>query len=260
MDPINRAIAYHIRTKHQFDRYARSSGFLDWANQPNPFRRFEGAELIRLPVLSPEDDPQSPAYEALYQPGAVASQPLTIRTLSRFLNWRSGFRPGSEQESRSGPLPQQSIVRQPASDGRGRLVQPVEGLDLTPGLYHDAAKEHGVELRADVPPAQITQLLAPFPDGAFLSASVPSIGGKPEYGERAFRYCNHDVGHALGSARIAAATLGWTMLLLDGVEQNQVARLLGTHRQEDFGEAEPEHPDCLAVIWAAESVKRERRA
>ena len=58
-DPIDRVIAYHLRTKHHFDRYAKSLGFLDWANQPNPFRRFEGAQLIRLPLLKPEDEPRS---------------------------------------------------------------------------------------------------------------------------------------------------------------------------------------------------------
>ena len=41
---------YHDRTKHRLDRYARSLGYLDWANQPNPFRRFDGARLIPLPV------------------------------------------------------------------------------------------------------------------------------------------------------------------------------------------------------------------
>ena len=102
-------------------------------------------------------------------------------------------------------------------------------------------------------------LLAEFPSGAFLFG-LTSVHWREawKYGERAFRYCNHDVGHALGSARIAAATLGWRMVLLDGVEQNQVARLLGTHRQEDFGEAEAEHADCLAVIWPVGEVKGER--
>ena len=78
-----------------------------------------------------------------------------------------------------------------------------------------------------------------------------------KYGERAFRYCNHDVGHAIGSARIAAATLGWNMALLDGVEQNTVALLLGTNRVDDFIKVEPEHPDCLAVIWPLGDVRGE---
>ena len=47
------------------------------------------------------------------------------------------------------------------------------------------------------------------------------------------------------------------MALLEGVDQNTVAMLLGTDRKEDFGEAEPEHPDCLAVIWPAEEVRGE---
>ena len=256
-DPIDRVIAYHIRTKHHFNRYARSLGFLDWANQPNPFRRFEGAPLIRLPLLNPEDEPQSPSYEAIYQPGAVTSQPLTIRTLSRFFELALGLsawkRAGeSEWALRNNPSsgnlhPTEGYV----------LVPPAEGLDLSPGLYHYAAREHGLELRADFPSAQILQCFAPFPDGAFLFG-LSSVHWREawKYGERAFRYCNHDVGHALGSARFAAATLGWTMLLLDGVDQNQVARLLGTHRREDFGEAEPEHPDCLAIIWPNKHVNR----
>ena len=125
-----------------------------------------------------------------------------------------------------------------------------------PGLYHYAAKEHGLELRQTFLP-HITQLLAPFPPGAFLFG-LSSVHWREawKYGERAFRYYNHDVGRPR-FRRLAAATLGWTMVLLDGVDQNQVAQVLGTHRAEDFGEAEPEHPDCLAVIWPRSDVKHD---
>ena len=75
-----------------------------------------------------------------------------------------------------------------------------------------------------------------------------------KYGERAFRYCNHDVGHAIGTARIAAATLGWNMALLDGVSQDTVATLLGADRAQDFIEAEQEHADGLAVVWPSGDV------
>lgn len=34
--PHQTVIAYHERTKHYFDRYARSAGYMDWNNQPNP--------------------------------------------------------------------------------------------------------------------------------------------------------------------------------------------------------------------------------
>lgn len=47
------------------------------------------------------------------------------------------------------------------------------------------------------------------------------------------------------------------MVLLDGVDQNTVAMVLGTHRVDDFAGVEPEHPDCLCVVWPRGNVKRE---
>src|SRR5438128_7827356 len=86
-DPIDRVIRYHIQTKHHFNRYARALGYLDWANQPDPFRRFEGAPLISLPLLKPDDEPVSPSYDAIYQRGAARSQAVTVPMLSRFLEF-----------------------------------------------------------------------------------------------------------------------------------------------------------------------------
>jgi SagB-type dehydrogenase family enzyme len=249
-DPVDQVIRYHVQTKHHFNRYARSLGFLDWGNQPDPFRRFEGAPLTLLPLLKADEEPRSPAYDAIYEPGAVLSQPVTVRTLSRFFEFAlalSAWKKAGESEwaLRSNPSsgnlhPTEGYV----------VLSNMDGLDLKPGLYHYVPKEHGLELRADFPADQLARLLAPFPAGAFLFG-LTSVHWREawKYGERAFRYCNHDVGHAIGSARIAAATLGWNMVLLDGLEQNTVALLLGTNRVDDFAEVEPEHPDCLAVIW-----------
>ena len=38
-------LAYHERSKHRLERYARGPGRLDWANQPDPFRTFENDQL-----------------------------------------------------------------------------------------------------------------------------------------------------------------------------------------------------------------------
>ena len=80
---------YHQETKHHFSRYARSLGCLDWANQPDPFRRYEGAPQFYLPRLTPEDAPASPLYEDPYRTGAIASAPLSTRSLSRLLEYLS---------------------------------------------------------------------------------------------------------------------------------------------------------------------------
>ncbi len=257
-DPVDQVIRYHVQSKHHFHRYARSLGFLDWANQPDPFRRFEGAEVIPLPLLKPDEDPVSPAYDAIYQCGAVPSRPVNVRSLSRFFELAlalSAWKKAGESEwaLRSNPSsgnlhPTEGYVAVPR----------IGGLDLTPGLYHYAPKEHGLELRADFSSAFIARLLAPFPPGTFLFG-LTSVHWREawKYGERAFRYCNHDVGHAIGTARIAVSTLGWNMTLLDGVAQNTVAVLLGTNRVDDFLDVEPEHPDCLAVVWPHENVECE---
>ena len=257
-DPIDRVIRYHVQTKHHFNRYARALGYLDWANQPDPFRRFVGASLISLPLLTSDEEPVSPAYDAIYQSGAVACQPVTVRTLSRFFEFSLALSAWKKAGESEWPL------RSNPSSGNlhpteGYVVLPqIEGLDLKPGLYHYAPKEHGLELRAEFSIEQIARLLAAYPSGAFLFG-LTSVHWREawKYGERAFRYCNHDVGHAIGSTRIGAATLGWNMTLLDGVEQNTIALLLGTSRVDDFQDVEPEHPDCLAVIWPVDDVRGE---
>jgi SagB-type dehydrogenase family enzyme len=255
-DPIDCVIRYHVQTKHHFNRYARALGYLDWANQPDPFRRFEGAPLVSLPLLTPDEGPVSPAYDSIYQSGAVVCQPVNVRSLSRFYEFAlalSAWKKAGESEwaLRSNP----SSGNLHPTEGY-LVVSKIDGPDLKPGLYHYAPKEHGLELRAEFPAEQVARLLAPFPPGAFLFG-LTSVHWREawKYGERAFRYCNHDVGHAIGSARIAAATLGWSMALLDGLSQHTTAMLLGTHRMDDFQGVEPEHPDCLAVVWPFGEVR-----
>ena len=48
-----------------------------------------------------------------------------------------------------------------------------------------------------------------------------------KYGERAFRYCNHDVGHALACLRFAANLVGWKMVYLNALSHEEVETLLG---------------------------------
>jgi len=84
LDPLDVVMQYHQETKHHFSRYARSLGYMDWANQPDPFRRYEGSPLIPLPLLKPDAAPLSPLYEDLYRPGAIASDPVTVPPFALF--------------------------------------------------------------------------------------------------------------------------------------------------------------------------------
>src|SRR5919201_3357216 len=82
--PEDVVFAYHERTKHHLHRYAASPGFMDWATQPDPFRRYDGAPLVRLPL--PELGRVLP-YWQLYLPAAVAPAPLAIDSVSLFFRY-----------------------------------------------------------------------------------------------------------------------------------------------------------------------------
>ena len=255
LDPLDVVMRYHQETKHHFSRSARAPASMDWANQPDPFRRFQGSPLIALPVLKPDEAPRSPRYEDLYRPGAISSIPVSIRALSRFLEFSlaiSAWKQTGEVRwaLRSNP----SSGNLHPTEGY-LLIGGVPDLSPFPGLYHYAAKEHALELRAALPQESFTSLLNGFPPNAFL-LGFTSVNWREtwKYGERAFRYCQHDVGHAIASARIAAQTLGWRMLLLDGVTDDTLGALLGVDRIQDFNRAEREHPDCLAVVWPADQA------
>jgi SagB-type dehydrogenase family enzyme len=240
---------YHERSKHHFARFAPGPGQLDWANQPDPFRRFEGAPLTRLPLPSADEEPFSPSYEAIYVSDAVASEPVTLRSLSRLLEyalalsaWKQagGTRWALRVNPSSGNLhPTEGYV----------FIDSIKELGESAGLFHYAPFEHALERRADCPPALFSQLMMNFPREAFL-VGLSSVYWREawKYGERAFRYCQHDAGHAIGTLRIAAATLGWSARVLE-VPDETIEALLGLDRGTDFEGAERESAELVMAVW-----------
>lgn len=241
---------YHQETKHHFNRYARALGHLDWANQPNPFRRYEGTELIRVPILRLDEDPLPPPYDHLYRRGAVPSAPVTTSTLSRLFEYALALSAWKQAgDSRWALRSNPSSGNLHPTEGY-LLIGAVPGLASSPGLYHYAPKEHGLERRADCPDELFAALMREFPPQAFL-VGLSSVHWREawKYGERAFRYCQHDAGHAIGTVRIAAAALGWNAVALTCLSDETVEDLLGLNRAEDFEGAEREHPDLLMVVY-----------
>jgi SagB-type dehydrogenase family enzyme len=126
------------------------------------------------------------------------------------------------------------------------ICGPVDGLGDSPAVYHYAPKEHALELRAKLSAEAWHSLTAELPSDTVL-LGLTSIHWREawKYGERAFRYCQHDVGHAIAAISIAAAGLGWEASLLDDLGTEQLASLLGTFDPQG---AEAEHADCLLAV------------
>lgn len=233
---------YHQRTKHQLQKYAAGPDFLDWDSQPDPFRTFAGSAQLELPLLG---EGSYPLYAQLYQPAAVAPQALTLSSIAALLELSFGISAWKEYEGSRWAL------RCNPSSGNLHPTEAylvAQGCDGIPdGVHHYVSRDHVLEQRCRF------ALSAPIlpPDSFLVGLSSIPIRESWKYGERAFRYCQHDAGHAIAALRYAAATLGWKVQLLDAWGDAEIGAILGLDRDADFGAAEREHPDLMLLVTAA---------
>jgi SagB-type dehydrogenase family enzyme len=241
-----RVLAYHERTKHHPGRFAASLGFLDWDTQPDPFRSFDGARVLRL---DRPGETSEPSYDALFGV-PLPARPLDARSISALLfdslalsAWKAA---GSSRWSlrvnpSSGNLhPTEAYLALP----------PLPGVNERATIAHYAPLLHALEQRAEIAPEAWESLSAGLPAGSFL-IGLFSIHWREswKYGERAFRYCQHDVGHTIGALSLAARELGWEVRVLLGPSDDDVARLFGL---QDLEGPEAEAADCLLAVLTGE--------
>ena len=242
-EALQRVLHYHENTKHHVERSASGPGYLDWATQPDPFRRYSGARLVPLEKVPTTN---APLYDDAFAIGRIPPAPVTLRTISQLFYdslaisaWKSTGETSwaLRVNPSSGNLhPTEGYV----------ICGPIPGLCDTPVVCHYAPKEHGLEVRATFMPGLWAALWPGAPADAFL-LGLTSIHWREawKYGQRAYRYCQHDVGHAIGAISIAAAGLGWQTQILDDLSTDELALLMGTGHD---AAAEPEEPDVLMAV------------
>jgi len=232
MNPVHE---YHELSKHRLDRYASGPNGLDWATQPDPFRRFAGAPLVDLPLL----DGELPArWSDLSVPDKLPPYPMALGSLAHLLQLSLGLSAWKSYGHERWPL------RCNPSSGN---LHPTEGYLICPnlqglaaGVYHYRARSHRLERRA----------AAPFNWRGGVLLALTGIHWREawKYGVRAFRYCQHDCGHALAAVCYAASALGWRCRLLGDWSDAEIAALTRVDRPQDFRAAEPETPEAIAWI------------
>lgn len=251
-DVLARVCAYHQTTKHHVTAYAPGPGFLDWDSQPDPFRRFSGAPRIPLPRVEGRG---RLCYDELYRPTPRSAASCNSEAISLFLELSLGL-----SAWKSTGADRWALRNNPSSGN----LHPTEGYlllwrpsddQLEPGLYHYAPYDHALERRARLP-RELAERIAQSAPGTFGALGFSSIIWREEwkYGARAYRYCQLDVGHALGGARFAACVNGWRLALDPAVSDKMISACLGLDRREDFGAAEREHPDLLAVLASGDGA------
>jgi SagB-type dehydrogenase family enzyme len=255
IDALDRVLWYHERTKHHPHRFAPSPGYLDWATQPDPFRAFAGAPLVELPLVA---DPLDTSYDDLYLPRAVTPREVRLETVAFLFELALGLSAWKEFRG------ERWALRCNPSSGN---LHPTEGYAIVPdtpgmgaGLYHYVSRAHVLEARsmlAGPAAARLGVLLGP----GLLLVGLSSVHWREawKYGERAWRYCQHDAGHAMATVRYAAAVLGWSARLLAPLSDDDVAAVLGLDRDEDFATVDPadrEQPDGLLVVGPPAGIER----
>lgn len=235
-DDSSVVLDYHQRTKHQLNGYAKGPASLDWDDQPNPFRRFDGCETVALP--QPGAD-LACRFADLDQSKTIPAQPPTLANLGLLLELAFGLSAWKQFG------PDRWALRCNPSSGN---LHPTEAYLLStapqvlaPGVYHYVSHDHLLERRCRFDSAGL-------PAGLYVGLSSIHWREAWKYGERAFRYCQHDIGHALAALSYAAGCLGWNIELLSEIGDAEIGAWLGLDRDGDFVADERETPDLLCRI------------
>jgi SagB-type dehydrogenase family enzyme len=194
---------YHEATKHTVESVRRAPHLLDWANMPNPFRHYEGARVLDLPADPPV--PEVRAFEVLH--GVFGCTPARegATFLSQLL-FHSAAISASKRVSSTG---YRYALRVNPSSGN---LHPTEfhfrtrGVAEWPdGLYHYRPSTHMAEQRAmGNVELELGGSSAPL---VFVLTSI-TWREAWKYGDRAYRYCLHDIGHAWQALALAGRAIG----------------------------------------------------
>lgn len=208
---------------------------MDWATQPDPYRRYLGAPLI--PLTHSEI---TPPYHLLFEKGSLPSAPLCIESLSQLLRYSLGL---AAIKSHGGS---EWALRCNASSGN---LQPTECYIIAPAmaglseystLSHYAPREHALELLH-------TYDTSIQKDGFTIAISSIIWREAWKYGERCYRYCQLDAGHAYAAIKMACAMLGWRCEI-ESIDTKEIAHVFGLDQFERFHPSERESPDLLIRI------------
>lgn len=233
---VKEIINYHNKSKHTPYGLAPGPGFMDWSNEPAPERTFVGSKVIELPFIDTENSLKFKDLNSIItnrnDNHIGLSQIGSILELSMGLSaWKSY---GENKWA----------LRMNPSSGN---LHPTECYILTPSLKgtngvstlsHYNPYNHSLEVRHE--------FTKDFFDGKGFIIILSSIYWREawKYGMRAFRYCNHDIGHAIGTLSYSARLQNLNLELLHTLSNKDLNLLSGLGRTK-FAKDEEEFPDCV---------------
>jgi len=211
---------YHEATKHSVESLRLARHALDWDNMPDPFRHYEGVPVFDLPADPPA--PEIPALDVLQGTFGSACAGDGPAFLSQILFYCAAIS-ATKRVPFSG---YEYALRVNPSSGN---LHPTEfhfvtrGLSGWPdGMYHYDPSRHMAEQRGRGT-FETTMASNSAPVVFILTSIVWREAWK--YGDRAYRYCLHDIGHAWQALALSARAIGCDTNAVGGFVDDEVAQL-----------------------------------
>ena len=232
---------YHQKTKHSLKQLAPSMGYLDWANQPDPYRSYKNTKKIKLKLFSENEinEINIPASE-LYQINKNNKE-ISLDSISRFLQFSLALSTWKTYGDTSWAL------RMNPSSGNLHpteaylwIPQELKDKSLTAGIYHYNSYHHHLE---QISTFENNLKISGF--GLILTSIIWREAWK--YGSRAFRYANHDIGHALACLKVSANLSSWDLKMFNNLTETTLENIMGFDKI-NWLEKEKESIDCLTWI------------
>jgi len=194
---------------------------------PDPFRHYEGVPVLDLPADPPV--PETPTLDVLRGVSGATSVADGPSFLSQLLFYSAAISASKRVESTG----YRYALRVNPSSGN---LHPTEfhfltrGLRECPdGLYHYRPSAHMAEQRAlGHIETRASHHEAPI---VFVLTSI-AWREAWKYGDRAYRYCLHDVGHAWQALALAARSIGCDSFAIGHFPDDEVAQSCRLHQDE----------------------------
>ncbi|MBT5258967.1 MAG: SagB/ThcOx family dehydrogenase [Nitrospina sp.] len=243
MSDLKNIYQYHNNSKHGYYSSAPSPGYMDWDSQPDPFRKYEGADTISLKKIP---QAERPFFSEALKGSLSDSFQVTFDSISQLFYdslaisaWKSyqDTKWALRVNPSSGNLhPTESYL----------ISGPIRNLTSSPTISHYSPLSHSLEIRANFPDEVWEKIVKGLPgDTVFIGLSSIYWREAWKYGLRAFRYCHHDLGHAMAAINFSCACLGWRTNLVNHLSTKDLECVLGlVHTNDD----EVEVPDCIIAI------------
>ena len=219
---------YHEATKHSFESLRRTGHVLDWANMPDPFRHYEGVPVLDLPA-----DPPSPEMAAL-DVLQGSSGTTNVEDGAAFLSQLLFYSAAISASKRVPATGYKYALRVNPSSGN---LHPTEFHFLTRGLkgwpdgwYHYDPSRHKAEQRGQ---GNFDMKLAS--GSAPIVFVLTSIVWREawKYGERAYRYCLHDIGHAWQALALSGRAFGCDSFAMGQFFDDELIQLCRPNMDEE---------------------------